>query len=45
MSVFNHNAKISSNFAIPEEPKLLCFQYVEIPPEIEDSTKSMTNEL
>ena len=33
MSVFNHNAKISSHFVIPEESKQLCFQRVEIPPE------------
>ena len=33
MSVFNHKAKISSNFVIPEESKLLYFQRVEIPPE------------
>lgn len=36
MSVFNHNTRIISHFVITEESKLLYFQYVEIPPEVED---------
>lgn len=45
MSVFDNIAKINSNFVIPKESKLLNFQRIEIPTEIEDSTKSMTNTL
>ena len=45
MSVFDNIAKINSNFVIPKESKLLNFQCIEIPTEIEDSTKSITNTL